>query len=156
MFRKMRRIDKAMDEGTALELLKRCEYGVVSTVGSDGYPYGVPVNYAYKDNVIYFHCATEGHKLDNIMENPKASFCIVGNTELIPSKFSTKYESVIAFGKASIVEDDNEKREALREIIKKYSPDYIESGEKYIANDSKKANIVKIEIEHMTGKKAKE
>lgn len=156
MFRKMRRMDKAMDEAAALELLKKCEYGVISTIGSDGYPYGVPVNYAYKDGIIYFHCATEGHKLDNIKENSKVSFCAVGNTKLIPDKFSTKYESVILFGNASIVEDDNEKKEALREIIKKYSPDFIESGEKYIASDFTKANIVKVKIEHITGKKAKE
>lgn len=156
MFRKMRRMDKAMDEAAALELLKKCEYGVISTIGSDGYPYGVPVNYAYKDGTIYFHCATEGHKLDNIKENSKVSFCAVGNTKLIPDKFSTKYESVILFGNASIVEDDNEKKEALREIIKKYSPDFIESGEKYIASDFIKANIVKVKIEHITGKKAKE
>jgi nitroimidazol reductase NimA-like FMN-containing flavoprotein (pyridoxamine 5'-phosphate oxidase superfamily) len=156
MFRKMRRMDKAMDEAAALELLKKCEYGIVSTIGSDGYPYGVPVNYAYKDGFLYFHCATTGHKLDNIMENSKVSFCAVGESEIISKNFSTKYESVILFGKASLVEDDNEKKEALLEIIKKYSPNYIESGKKYIESDFDKAKVVKIEIEHITGKKAKE
>lgn len=156
MFRKMRRMDKAMDEAAALELLKKCEFGIISTVGSDGYPYGVPVNYAYKDGFIYFHCATTGHKLDNIIENNKVSFCAVGESKIISEKFSTKYESVIAFGKASIVEDDNEKREALLEIIKKYSPNFMESGKKYIENDCDKALVVKIEVEHITGKKAKE
>jgi len=155
MFRKMRRIDKAMDEAAALELLKKCEYGIISTVGSDDYPYGVPVNYAYKDGFIYFHCATTGHKLDNIKENNKVSFCAVGESKIISEKFSTKYESVIIFGKASIVDDD-EKKEALLEIIKKYSPDFIESGKKYIESDFDKTLVVKIEIEHMTGKKAKE
>jgi len=155
MFRKMRRMDKAMDEAAALELLKKCEYGIISTVGSDDYPYGVPVNYAYKDGFIYFHCATTGHKLDNIKENNKVSFCAVGESKIISEKFSTKYESVIIFGKASIVDDD-EKKEALLEIIKKYSPDFIESGKKYIESDFDKTLVVKIEIEHMTGKKAKE
>lgn len=155
MFRKMRRMDKAMDEAAALELLKKCEFGIISTVGSDGYPYGVPVNYAYKDGFIYFHCATTGHKLDNIIENNKVSFCAVGESKIISEKFSTKYESVIIFGKASIVDDD-EKKEALLEIIKKYSPDFIESGKKYIESDFDKTLVVKIEIEHMTGKKAKE
>lgn len=154
MFRKMRRMDKAMDEKAALELLKRCEFGVLSTVGEDGYPYGVPVNYALKDGAIYIHCATEGHKLDNIIYNSKVSFCAVGDTEVISENFSTKYESVIIFGNASIVEDDNEKREALLEIIYKYSPDFIESGKKYIENDCHRAKIIKVEIEHITGKKA--
>ena len=156
VFRPMRRMDKAMDEEAALELLKRCEYGVLSTVGGEGYPYGVPVNYALKNRVIYFHCATEGHKLDNILENPKVSFCVVGDTEIISKNFSTKYESVILFGNASLVEDDNEKKEALLEIIKKYSPDYIESGKKYIASDFNKTKVVKVEIDHLTGNIAKE
>ena len=156
MFREMRRMDKAMNHEAAIELLHNCEYGTLSTIGSDGYPYGVPLNYAYKDNAIYFHCATEGHKLDNIVENSKVSLCVVGDTELIPEKFSTKYESVIVFGRANLVTDDNEKKAALLILIEKYAPDYTESGKKYISNDFNKTKVVRINIDHITGKKAKE
>ena len=156
MFKKMRRIDKAMDDEATIELLRKCEHGVFSTIGSDGYPYGVPMSYVCKDDAIYFHCATEGHKLDNITENKKVSFCVVGETKVIPEKFSTKYESVIAFGNAKIVTDGNEKKTALSAIIEKYAPDYTESGKKYISNDFEKTKVVRIDIEHITGKKAKE
>lgn len=156
MFRKMRRADKVMTDEGALELLHKCDYGVVSTIGSDGYPYGVPVNYASNNEAIYFHCAAEGHKLDNLMENSRVSFCAVGKNEIIADKFSTKYESVIVFGRAKVVIDDNEKKKALFAIIEKYSPDHIESGRKYIENDYSKTKVVKIEIEHITGKKAKQ
>ena len=64
----MRRKDKEIGTDEAINLLTKCEYGVLSTVGNDGQPYGVPLNYTYKDNCIYFHCALKGHKIDNIDE----------------------------------------------------------------------------------------
>jgi len=156
MFRKMRRIDKSMGNEAALELLHKGGYGVLSTVGSDGYPYGVPISYACKDDAIYFHCATEGQKLDNIEENSKVSFCVIGDTEVIPEKFSTNYESVIVFGNANIIANVDEKKSALLAIVEKYSPNYTESGKKYISNDFGKTKVIKMNIEHITGKKAKE
>ena len=40
----IRRKDRAVDENAALEILKSGSFGVLSTIGADGYPYGVPVN----------------------------------------------------------------------------------------------------------------
>jgi nitroimidazol reductase NimA-like FMN-containing flavoprotein (pyridoxamine 5'-phosphate oxidase superfamily) len=156
VFRKMRRHDKAMAREEALELLKNGEYGILSVIGDDGYPYGIPLNYAYKNNQIYFHCALEGYKIDAIKNNNKVSFCIVGNTEVIPDKFSTKYESVIVFGRAEKVIEENEKKAGLLSIIEKYSFDYKDEGKKYINKDYEKAALYRIAIEHMTGKKANE
>jgi nitroimidazol reductase NimA-like FMN-containing flavoprotein (pyridoxamine 5'-phosphate oxidase superfamily) len=75
----------------------------------------------------------------------------VGATELLPEKFSTKYESAIVFGKASEVYG-GEKQEALMAILRKYSSDYLDKGIQYIKNDSSKTKVIKIEIERMTGK----
>lgn len=152
----MRRIDKAMAESEAMELLYKCEYGILSTIGNDGYPYGVPVNYVCKKTVIYFHSASIGHKLNNIDGNNKVSFCVVGDTEVIPEKFSTKYESVIIFGNAKVVTNDSEKRAVLLEFINKYAPNYMKNGQKYISSDLNKPKVIRIDIEHITGKKAKE
>ena len=74
MFRKLRKINYEIPKERVEELIKTTEYGVLSTVGEDGYPYAVPVNYAYINGNIYFHCAREGHKLDNISFNNKVSF----------------------------------------------------------------------------------
>jgi nitroimidazol reductase NimA-like FMN-containing flavoprotein (pyridoxamine 5'-phosphate oxidase superfamily) len=76
---------------------------------------------------------------------------VVGSTEILPGNFSTKYESVIIFGKASEVYDD-EKREALVAILKKYSPGFMDKGMEYLKTDSCKTKVIKIEIEHVTGK----
>lgn len=149
----MRRHEKQMTKNDALELLEKGEYGVLSLVGDDGYPYGVPVNYVYKNGFIYFHSASEGHKVDRLRENSKVSFCVVGDTEVLPSEFSTKFESIIVFGKVKEVVAEEDKRTGLFAIIHKYSFKFMDKGRKYIEDDYEKAKLYKIEIEHFTGKK---
>jgi nitroimidazol reductase NimA-like FMN-containing flavoprotein (pyridoxamine 5'-phosphate oxidase superfamily) len=120
LFREMRRKDREMSPAENAEILKKCLYGVMSTIGEGGYAYGVPLNYEYLNNSIYFHCADCGQKLDNIKNNDRVSFCVVGDIKPLPDKFSMMYESVILFGRASEVFDD-EKDKALLALIKKYS-----------------------------------
>lgn len=151
MFRKMRRNDRQSTEDYAIALLEKCEYGVLSTVNKDGYPYGVPLSYVYKDASIYFHSAVEGHKLDNIAANHNVSFCVVGEKKTLPEKFTTSYESVVVFGQASQVAGV-EKKAALLALVTKYSPDYLEKGKAYIENSSDKTTVIKITIEQITGK----
>ena len=151
--RAMRRKDKEIGTDEAINLLTNCEYGVLSTVGNDGQPYGVPLNYTYKDNCIYFHCALKGHKIDNIDDNPKVSFCTVGNTEVLPSEFSTNYVSAVAFGVASEVQG-TERYDALVLLLEKFSPGFIEEGKKYIEKLDKVTKVIKIQIQHISGKKA--
>jgi len=154
MFKEMRRKDRSIDNEQAIELLKREQYGVLSTIGENGYAYGVPLNYVYHKENIYFHCADEGSKVDNIMSNNKVSFCVVGNTEPIPEKFSYRYESAIVFGYAVEVYD-KEKEDALVALIQKYSGDFMERGIEYIKKDGAKPKVIKINIEHLTGKARK-
>ncbi len=151
MFKEIRREDRKIGPEEAIEILKKGEYGILSTVGEDGYAYGVPLNYVYVDNSIYFHCAKEGHKLDNIKNNMRVSFCVVGETKPIPEKFTTRYESVIVFGKAMEIFNE-EKEKALLEIIYKYANQYIEQGKEYIKKAKDKTVIIKINIEKITGK----
>ncbi len=149
--REMRRKDRAMGRREAEELLAGGEYGVLSTVDDDGLPYGVPLSYAYRDDTLYFHSALSGHKLDNILANPRVSFCVVGRTRVLQAKFSTEYESVIAFGTASQVTGE-EKDEALRLLVEKYSPDFVEDGLAYIRKDGRITRVVKVSIDRISGK----
>lgn len=151
MFRELRRKDREIKDTEAIEILKNCDYGILSTVSENGYAYGVPISYVYMSNSIYFHCAKEGHKLDNIRNNNRVSFCVVGQTCILPDKFSTKYESVIIFGRAEEVFDD-EKNIVLLEILNKYSQDYIEEGKEYIKKSGTGTKVIKIDIEHISGK----
>ena len=151
--REMRRKDKEIGKDEAIDLLTECEYGVLSTVGNDGQPYGVPLNYAVKDNCIYFHSTLTGHKIDNIDNNPKVSFCAVGDTNVLPSEFSTEYVSAVVFGVASEVQG-TERYNALVLLLEKYSPDFMEDGRRYIEKLDKVTKVIKIEIQHISGKKA--
>ena len=69
MFSEIRRKEKKLSDEETIEILKTGEEGVLATTGKDNYPYAVPLNYAYHNNSIYFHCATSGHKIDNINYN---------------------------------------------------------------------------------------
>ena len=151
---KLRRVDRTISESEAKEILRNGVYGVLSTVSKDGQPYGVPVNYSYTDSGIYFHCALEGHKLDNLRENNKVSFCVVGKTEVLPEQFGMKYESVIVFGKVVEMKDD-EKNNDLLELLKKYSSEFMEEGLGVINSTGDKTKVYKIIMEAITGKARK-
>lgn len=156
MFREVRRQNRILEDKARIsELLNISEYGFLSLGMSDnGYAYGIPISYAYDEetNILYFHCAPEGQKLDMIKQKNKVSFCIVGTTEPIANQFTTLYESVIAFGKADINLSDEEKRKALRLLVKKYSKGFEELGEKYMDKSWQRTAVFKIEIEHITAK----
>lgn len=154
MFREMRRKDKQLSIEESIEILKNNEVGVLSTICENGYPYGIPLNYVYYNNSIYFHGAKAGQKFDNIDSCSKASFCVYCDVELISDEFDTNYKSVVIFGKASEAGEE-EKAEALLELIKKYSGEFIEKGKNYIDKSKNAARVYKIEIEHMTGKAQK-
>ena len=147
----IRRKDREITTREAIEILESAEYGVLSTVGKDGQPYGVPLSYVYRNNSIYFHCALIGQKLDNIADNPRVSFCVVGKTKVLPGKFATEYESAVAFGLASEVYG-NERYNALVWLLEKYCPDFIDEGKQYIKLKDKATKVIKIEISHVSGK----
>lgn len=147
----MRRGEKQVSAEEAEQILRQGEYGVLSLCSGNGVPYGVPLSYAYHDGSIYVHCAMEGHKLDCIREQPAVSFCVVGKTAISPERFTTAYESVIVFGTAHIIEDD-EKETALLALVKKYAPGHVESGKAYVGRKAHKTCVVKIAIKYMTGK----
>jgi len=151
--KKIRRKDREIETDDAVSLLTNCKYGVLSTIGNDGQPYGVPLSYVYQDNTIYFHSALTGHKIENIENNPRVSFCAVGHTNVLPSKFGTEYESVVVFGVASEVQG-TERYNALLWLIEKYSPEFIKEGRSYIEQKDSATKVIKITIEHISGKRA--
>ena len=152
MFREMRRKDKMKTYEEAVQIISEGSNGVLSVIGDNGYPYGVPVSYVYNDNKIYFHCATVGHKIDAIKAEPKVSFTVVGADNIQPIEFTTYYKSAICFGKAKVVETDEEKMEALKVIASKYSGEFPKEGLAHIEKYWDQTAVVVVEIEHMTAK----
>ena len=150
----MRRKDRLITNEETLSILKEGEYGVLSTVSSNNDPYGVPLNYCLIGECVYFHCAIEGMKIDNINNNPRVSFCVIGKTEVLPEAFGTKYESCIIQGLAS-ESSGEEKQLALEGLIKKYSENFISEGLEYIEKLRDKTRVFKISIESISGKARK-
>lgn len=137
-------------------------YGVLTVHGEGGYPYPVPINYVFLENGIdgaaeqgafYFHCAREGHKMDAVKNDSKASFCVVGQHEVVAQKFSTRYRSVVAFGQVNTV-DEATMRDALYKLSKKFDPTAHDSILRVIEEDLSGCAVLELVVEHMTGKRS--
>ena len=154
MFRDVRRSKQLLSNEATEEILHRGLSGVLGVSGDDGYPYTVPVSYAYDAGKIYFHSANDGHKLDGIRRNDKVSFCVIDQDQVVPEKFTTFFRSAIVFGRAHIVVDDTVKRNALELLAQKYSGSYPNEGAILITRQWNAVTIVEIVVESMTGKEA--
>jgi len=155
----MRRKDRQIPREEAILLLKRAEYGVLSTVNPDGTPYAVPMNFIYheNDNKIYFHAAKTGQKLDNMKldPNPKVVFTVVGETKPVveSNSYSTIFESTIVFGSAYILKDPKEVKEALYILTKKYFPNDMHAFDAATTEaDLARLYVIAMDVEHISGK----
>ena len=157
MFRDLRRKKQALTEAECRDILSRGAYGVLAVAGDDGYPYAVPVNYVLRGNAIYFHSAKTGHKIDAIARNDKVSFCVVDKSDLAPERFTTYFKSVIAFGRARIVDDKAESLDALTALTQTLAPSESPDHQREEIEQCEHAGsvaIVAIDIEHLSGKQA--
>lgn len=151
----MSRKDKEIKDQKEIEaIIQKATVCRVAFSESD-VPYIVPVNFGYKDDRLYFHSASEGKKIEIIKQNNNVCFEMDVDQEFVrsraPCDWEMKYRSVIGFGKASFVDDLEEKRRALNIIVEHYSdaPPF-----DYPENEVRNVAIIKIEIESMTGKKS--
>lgn len=153
MFREMRLKKQTIPHEDIIQMLETATNGILAVSGDDDYPYAVPLSFAYSDGKIYFHSTTGiSHKIDAISKNPKVSFCVVTQDDIIADDFNTLYKSVIAFGIARVLTDENEIMHGIMAITKKYSGDYMEKGKKHAEKSKGAFCVVEIEIEHLTGK----
>jgi hypothetical protein len=148
----LRRKDRELSEAEALSLLREAEWGVLATVDAAGWPYAVPVNHAVVEGALIIHCATRGHKLDNLAFNPKVSYCVVTVAETLPLELSTRYASAIAFGRAELVTAEREKREALRALGLRFARDHADLVDREIEKDLFRTTVVRLHLERVTGK----
>ena len=156
MFREMRRNRQQLTDEESRAILAKTTSGVLSLAGDDGYPYGVPLSYALQDDMLVFHSALTGHKIDALTANPKASFTVIERDAVVPDEFTTYYRSVIAFGRVRIVEDRDEKARLLRVLGERYWPGHPVETDEEIAPRLDHMHVLAFEIEHLSGKQAKE
>ncbi|NLL15880.1 MAG: pyridoxamine 5'-phosphate oxidase family protein [Clostridiales bacterium] len=156
MFRDMRRKAQELTREECIEILKKATNGVLSVLGDDSYPYGVPLSYVYMDGKIYFHCAKTGHKLDAIKNSDKVCFTVVAQDDIKPEEFTTYFKSVVAFGRARIMDEDETALNAHIVLSEKYACNVQERLEEELKRAYSLMYMVEVELEHITGKQAKE
>lgn len=154
MFREMRRNNQILSLVENRVVLDRGTAGVLAVSGDDNYPYAVPISYVYSGDKIFFHCAKTGHKIDAIARNNKVSFCVIDQDIVMQEEYTTRYRSVIVFGRARILENDAEKRSAIEILAAKYSPDFEDARLMEIERHFDRFCMIELQIEHMTGKEA--
>lgn len=153
MFRKMRRTPQALSREEMVDLLKTETRGVMSVQGDDGYPYGFPINHYYDEeaNKLYFHGANFGHRVDAVKRDPKVSYCVYGAEYQVEGDWAKYVKSVIVFGKAELIEEQDEVIRISRLICDKF-PCPQEYVEHEIDKDAPRTMVVAIDIEDMNGK----
>ena len=157
MFRPMRRSAQALNGGACVEILERGTSGVLAGAGDGGWPYAVPLSYAFDGEKLYFHCAREGHKLDAIRREARASFCVVDRDDVKPAEYTSYFRSVIIFGRVRVLEDEAQKRAAIELLARRYFPeDSAEGRRRAIEREWAGLCMLEMDIEHMSGKEAKE
>lgn len=153
MFREMRRKKQQLSENECIQILQNGKTAVLGVIGDDDYPYTVPINYVYADGKIYFHGAKVGHKIDAITKNPKVSLCVIDKDDIVSAELTTYFKSVILFGKAKILQSDEEIFHAAEVFGLKYNSDK-DAVDKEIHREWKALSCIEIEIEHLSGKEA--
>ena len=157
MFREMRRKRQQLSQDACIQILTRGTSGTLAVCGDEGYPYAVPLSYVYRDGRLYFHCGKSGHKLDGLQRSPKVSFCVNDQDQVMPEEYTSYFRSVILFGQARILQQEEEIHSAITWLAEKYHPTDSElHRNETIHLEANSLCMVEIKIEHMTGKQARE
>ncbi len=157
MFRELQRKNKELSNEICIEILKNEKRGVLSVIGDESYPYGMPMNHFYNeaDGCIYFHCGKTGHRLDSLRNNNKVSFCTYTGGYKNQGEWALNIESVIIFGKIEIIDDVENVRNISEKLSRKFTDD-----EEYIRNEielfAEQTLLLKLIPEHICGKKITE
>ena len=153
MFREMRRFKQQLGDADCLAVLQAAKRGVLSVIGDDGYPYGVPMNFVFDPDtrMLYFHMAVAGHKLDAIERDSKVCFTVMDDGYKVEDDWAWYVRSVVVFGEAKVVKDDAMRDRWLRALAAKYFPP-VEDVEADMRKNAARALVIAVRIDHMTGK----
>lgn len=150
----MRRGEKEItDKSDMIEILENSEVLYLAMADGDE-PYVLPLNYGFKGDMVYIHCAVEGKKLEMLKKNPKVCFTVSAHTQLIKAESSCAWTygfmSVLCRGTAEIVTDKESKVEGLDIIMAHYGRTENTYKDEMVARTS----LIRIKISEMTGKRS--
>jgi len=153
MFRDMIRKNRKITNEECIEILQNEKRGVLSVLGDDDYPYGMPMNHWYdaEDGNVYFHCGNIGHRLEALRKHDKVSFCVFDEGFRREGEWALNIKSVIVFGRMEIIDD----LETITDITTKLSHKFTNDDEyirKEIEGHAHRTLLLKLTPEHICGK----
>ena len=153
MFRDLVRKNKALTKEECEYVLTTETRGVLSVLGDDDYPYGMPMNHYYDpaEGNLYFHCGNIGHRLEALQKHDKVSFCVFDKGYINEGEWAYNVKSVIVFGKIEFVQDEK----TMIDIVTKLSYKFIQDDayiQKEIEQGAHRTLLMKLNVEHMCGK----
>lgn len=153
MFRELERKHQQLSMEECIQILKSETRGVLSVLGDDDYPYGMPMNHWYHeaDGCIYFHCGYGGHRLEALRKHDKVSFCIYDKGYRNEGQWALKVKSVIVFGRMEVLDDPDLIADITTRLSHKFTQDdtYIK---KEIESSAHKTLLLRLKPEHICGK----
>ncbi len=151
----MRRKDREMNQEFANYVFDTCEWAVLSMNTPEGFPYSVPLSVVRKENVLYFHCAMDGKKVECLKNDARVFVTAVGKTHRMEKEFTTEFESAMAVGIASEVTDEKEKIEALRLLCLRHTPMNMDHFQEAIEKSLSRTAIWRVTLNEVTAKRKK-
>ena len=153
MFRELARKKQQISDEECRRILAEEPRGVLSVLGDDDYPYGMPMNYWYdpESGHIFFHGGKKGHKIDALRKHNKVSFCVYDQGYRREGEWALNISSVIVFGRIEVVEDHERVIDLSRKLSYKYTQD-----DEYIENEIIRSGpgtlCMELIPEHISGK----
>jgi len=153
VFREMARKKQALSVEECIKILNDEKRGVLSVLGDEDYPYGMPMNHWYDEETgnIYFHCGKMGHRLDSLKKHNKVSFCVYDDGYHRDGEWALNIKSVIAFGKIEIIDEIDKVVSITKRLSYKFTRD-----EEYIQREieafAKNTLLLEMKTEHICGK----
>lgn len=156
----MRREKRAMSREEALAVVRDCPFSVLATVNVHpehplgvGAPYAIPLNTVLCGETVYFHCARQGHKLDNMRADSRVTLSCTSYEKVIPEELTTVFETALVFGHAREVTDEQERRAALDALVRKFAPSELGRMDAHMEKTGHITGVWAIDIIDVSGKR---
>lgn len=153
MQRPMRRKRQELSLEETYGIVDQATSGVLALI-DDGLPYAVPLSHARVGGTIYFHCATEGRKVDALRGCARGSFCVIGQDLVVPERFTTCFRSAVAEGPIRLVDNGEEKLLGLRALGEKFAPGDEAGLKAEVEGALGRVLVLALDIESLTGKES--
>ena len=148
----MRKKKYETSEEQAWEIFDASPFMTLSCKRADGRPYAVALSIARIGKTLYFHCAKEGEKIEGFQIYPEICVSAVSKNVILQEKLTVAYASVIMDGVIEEVIDREEKKEALKAICERYTPDAMHLFQNAVQRSIDMTAIYKIKVQSISGK----